>query len=134
MDMMPVPKPVAQFAASCGADVATWTRDRAGLSAFALKDGVVYHTYSAYSRGLDGLWGMYPWLDRAPKGRNESVLARVRKASCFRNQSWNLRLLHVRRGTDPLGPFRRLRASVRAIEFHSLCARNEAVSSRSSGI
>jgi predicted dithiol-disulfide oxidoreductase (DUF899 family) len=30
------------------------------------------HTYSAYSRGLDGLWGMYQWLDRAPLGRNES--------------------------------------------------------------
>jgi predicted dithiol-disulfide oxidoreductase (DUF899 family) len=72
MDMMPVPKPVAQFAASCETDVATWTRDRAGLSAFALKDGVVYHTYSTYSRGLDGLWGMYQWLDRAPKGRNET--------------------------------------------------------------
>jgi len=43
-----------------------------GLSAFALEDGVVYHTYSAYSRGLDGLWGMYQWLDRAPKGRNET--------------------------------------------------------------
>jgi predicted dithiol-disulfide oxidoreductase (DUF899 family) len=33
---------------------------------------LVYHTYSAYSRGVDGLWGMYQWLDRAPKGRNES--------------------------------------------------------------
>jgi predicted dithiol-disulfide oxidoreductase (DUF899 family) len=32
----------------------------------------VYHTYSAYARGLDGLWGMYQWLDRAPLGRNES--------------------------------------------------------------
>ena len=41
------------------------------MSAFALDDGVVYHTYSAYSRGLDGLWGMYQWLDRAPLGRNE---------------------------------------------------------------
>ena len=37
-----------------------------------LDDGVVYHTYSAYARGLDGLWGMYQWLDRAPRGRNES--------------------------------------------------------------
>lgn len=36
-----------------------------------LDDGVIYHTYSAYSRGLDGLWGMYLWLDRAPRGRNE---------------------------------------------------------------
>jgi predicted dithiol-disulfide oxidoreductase (DUF899 family) len=29
------------------------------MSAFALEDGVVYHTYSAYARGPDGLWGMY---------------------------------------------------------------------------
>jgi predicted dithiol-disulfide oxidoreductase (DUF899 family) len=31
------------------------------------------HTYSAYTRGLDGLWGMYQWLDRAPRGRNEAM-------------------------------------------------------------
>jgi predicted dithiol-disulfide oxidoreductase (DUF899 family) len=37
-----------------------------------LEDGVVYHTYSAYTRGLDGLWSMYQWLDRAPLGRNET--------------------------------------------------------------
>src|SRR2546428_5632277 len=66
--------PVAEFAASAGTDVATYTRERPGLSAFALEDGVVYHTYSAYSRGVDGLWGMYQWLDRAPKGRNETGL------------------------------------------------------------
>jgi predicted dithiol-disulfide oxidoreductase (DUF899 family) len=42
------------------------------VSAFALDDGVVYHTYSAYERGVDGLWSMYQWLDRAPLGRNES--------------------------------------------------------------
>ena len=64
--------PVAQIAAMTGTDVATYTRDRPGLSAFALEDGVVYHTYSAYARGLDGLWGMYQWLDRAPRGRNET--------------------------------------------------------------
>jgi predicted dithiol-disulfide oxidoreductase (DUF899 family) len=64
--------PVAQMAASSGTDVATYTRERPGMSAFALDDGVVYHTYSAYARGLDALWGMYPWLDRAPKGRNEA--------------------------------------------------------------
>ena len=50
----------------------TYTRDRPGMSAFVLEDGVVYHTYSTYARGLDGLWGMYQWLDRAPKGRNET--------------------------------------------------------------
>ena len=71
MDMVPAPEPVAQFAAGCGTDVATWTRDRAGMSAFVLKDGSVYHTYSSYARGLDSLWGMYQWLDRAPRGRNE---------------------------------------------------------------
>jgi predicted dithiol-disulfide oxidoreductase (DUF899 family) len=62
------------FAASAGTDVATYTRERPGLSAFAREDGVVYHTYSAYARGVDGLWGMYQWLDRAPKGRNEQGL------------------------------------------------------------
>ena len=56
----------------CGTDTATYTRERPGMSAFALEDGVVYHTYSTYARGLDGLWGMYQWLDRAPKGRNEA--------------------------------------------------------------
>jgi predicted dithiol-disulfide oxidoreductase (DUF899 family) len=60
------------FAAMTGTDVATYTRERPGVSTFALEDGVVYHTYSAYARGLDGLWGMYQWLDRAPKGRNET--------------------------------------------------------------
>jgi predicted dithiol-disulfide oxidoreductase (DUF899 family) len=60
-----------KFAEMSGTDGPTYARERPGLSAFALEDGVVYHTYSAYSRGLDGLWGMYTWLDRAPKGRNE---------------------------------------------------------------
>jgi predicted dithiol-disulfide oxidoreductase (DUF899 family) len=59
-------------AAMTGTDVATYTRERPGMSAFTLEDGVVYHTYSAYARGLDGLWGAYQWLDRAPKGRNET--------------------------------------------------------------
>jgi predicted dithiol-disulfide oxidoreductase (DUF899 family) len=63
---------VAEVAATAGTDAETFTRQRPGMSAFALEDGVVYHTYSAYARGLDGLWGMYQWLDRAPKGRNES--------------------------------------------------------------
>ena len=64
--------PLAEFAAGAGTDWATFTREAPGMSAFALEDGVVYHTYSAYARGLDALWGMYQWLDRAPKGRNET--------------------------------------------------------------
>jgi predicted dithiol-disulfide oxidoreductase (DUF899 family) len=63
---------VSDISAQTGTDMATYTRERPGLSAFALEDGVVYHTYSAYARGLDSLWGMYQWLDRAPKGRNEN--------------------------------------------------------------
>jgi predicted dithiol-disulfide oxidoreductase (DUF899 family) len=64
--------PVAEVAATAGTDAATFIRERPGVSAFALEDGVVYHTYSAYARGVDGLWGMYQWLDRAPRGRNET--------------------------------------------------------------
>jgi len=64
--------PVEKLAAMTGTDAPTYTRERPGLSAFALEDGVVYHTYSTYARGLDGLWGMYQWLDRAPLGRNEA--------------------------------------------------------------
>jgi predicted dithiol-disulfide oxidoreductase (DUF899 family) len=63
--------PVGEIAAMTGTDVPTYTRERPGMSAFALEDGVVYHTYSTYARGLDGLWSMYQWLDRAPEGRNE---------------------------------------------------------------
>ena len=64
----------AAFAAMCGTDAATYIRERPGMSAFALEDGVVYHTYSTYGRGVDAIWGMYPWLDRSSKGRNESGL------------------------------------------------------------
>ena len=62
-----------EFASSIvGTNWETFRREGPGVSAFALDDGVVYHTYSAYARGLDGLWGMYQWLDRAPLGRNEN--------------------------------------------------------------
>jgi predicted dithiol-disulfide oxidoreductase (DUF899 family) len=63
---------VDEIAAMAGTDAATFIRERPGMSAFILKDGVVYHTYSTYARGLDGLWNMFQWLDRAPKGRNET--------------------------------------------------------------
>jgi predicted dithiol-disulfide oxidoreductase (DUF899 family) len=74
LDATPVPPPVTEFAATCGIDAATFARDRPGLSAFVREDGLIHHTYSTYARGLDGLWGMYQWLDRAPKGRNETGL------------------------------------------------------------
>ena len=64
--------PVEDNASMAGTDVATYIRERPGVSAFVIEGGVVYHTYSAYARGVDGIWGMYPWLDRAPKGRNET--------------------------------------------------------------
>jgi predicted dithiol-disulfide oxidoreductase (DUF899 family) len=79
VDMSPVleaggDSPAATFAAMVGTDLPTYLREAPGMSAFALEDGVVYHTYSAYARGVDALWGMYQWLDRAPKGRNETGL------------------------------------------------------------
>lgn len=61
-----------QNASAAGTDVSTYLREREGLSAFALEDGIIYHTYSAYARGVDAVWSMYPWLDRAPMGRNEA--------------------------------------------------------------
>jgi predicted dithiol-disulfide oxidoreductase (DUF899 family) len=64
--------PVDVIAAMAGTDAATYTRERPGMSAFVLEGGAVYHAYSTYARGLDGLWGMYQWLDHAPKGRNET--------------------------------------------------------------
>jgi predicted dithiol-disulfide oxidoreductase (DUF899 family) len=64
----------AQIASTTGTDWPTFTRQAPGMSAFALdpSTGIVYHTYSAFARGLDSLWGVYQWLDRAPLGRNES--------------------------------------------------------------
>jgi predicted dithiol-disulfide oxidoreductase (DUF899 family) len=51
-----------------------------GMSAFALDDdGAVHRTYSAYSRGIDALWNMWQWLDRAPLGRNEGDLSWFRR-------------------------------------------------------
>ena len=61
-----------KFAAASGVDGRTYLRELPGMSAFVLEDGAVYHTYSSYARGLDGLWGAYQWLDRAPRGRNEN--------------------------------------------------------------
>jgi predicted dithiol-disulfide oxidoreductase (DUF899 family) len=58
-------------AAMCGVDLRTYLKELPGMSSFVLEDGDIYHSYSAYARGLDGLWGAYQWLDRAPLGRNE---------------------------------------------------------------
>jgi predicted dithiol-disulfide oxidoreductase (DUF899 family) len=65
---------LTEIAAMTGTDAAGYTRQAPGMSAFALEEGVIYHTYSAFQRGVDSLWGMYQWLDRAPKGRNESSI------------------------------------------------------------
>ena len=71
---MTIPRARIASASGTSTDAATYTRQGPGMSAFALEDGVVYHTYSAYARGLDAMWGMYTWLDRAPKGRNETSI------------------------------------------------------------
>jgi predicted dithiol-disulfide oxidoreductase (DUF899 family) len=56
-----------------------WSGEQPGMSAFALDDGAVYHTYSAYARGFDALWTMWQWLDRTPIGRNEGDMAWFRR-------------------------------------------------------
>ncbi len=58
MDEAEAPEVVVRLAATTGTDAATYARERPGMSAFVLEDGVVYHTYSTYARGLDALWGM----------------------------------------------------------------------------
>jgi predicted dithiol-disulfide oxidoreductase (DUF899 family) len=75
MDARPALEPVAQLAAMTGTDAPTYSRERPAMSAFVLEDGVVYHTYFTSARGWDGLdplWGMFQWLDYAPRGRNET--------------------------------------------------------------
>jgi predicted dithiol-disulfide oxidoreductase (DUF899 family) len=71
-DAIPDPPPRNPHSEACGTDLRTYLRDRPGMSAFVLEGGAVYHTYSTYARGLDGLWGMFQWLDRAPRGRNQN--------------------------------------------------------------
>ena len=86
IDAAQLPPIVHQFAAACGTEAATYVRDRPGMSAFVLENGVVYHSYSTYARGLDGLWGMYQWLDRAPLGRNEAAGAWWRRHDEYSGQ------------------------------------------------
>jgi predicted dithiol-disulfide oxidoreductase (DUF899 family) len=64
-------EPIVKQAEATGTDPAGYMTEAPGMSAFALENGGVFHTYSAYARGLDVLMGYYQWLDRAPKGRNE---------------------------------------------------------------
>jgi predicted dithiol-disulfide oxidoreductase (DUF899 family) len=67
------PPPVLrQMATETGTDVAGYLSEAPGLSAFAMEDGTVFHTYSTYARGLEFLMGFYPMLDRVPKGRDEA--------------------------------------------------------------
>jgi predicted dithiol-disulfide oxidoreductase (DUF899 family) len=67
-----VPPTLNQIAEACGTDAEGFMTEQPGLSAFALSDGLVYHTYSTYMRGLEVLMGYYPLLDRVPKGRDET--------------------------------------------------------------
>src|SRR5437660_11110089 len=61
-------------------DVVTYSRERPGMSAFVLEDGVVYHTYSSYSHGADALWGRCSGSTGRPRGAKS--FAGSRNASC----------------------------------------------------
>lgn len=69
LDLLGREKELYNFAA-----VAQPPEEAPGISSFALRDSEVFHTYSAYSRGLDPLNGAYQLLDLVPKGRDEDGL------------------------------------------------------------
>jgi len=64
-----------------------------GLSAFALEDGVVYHTYSCYDRGTDVLSATWQLLDRKPNGRGDDpagLAAPTRRIRMIERSAMNL--------------------------------------------
>jgi predicted dithiol-disulfide oxidoreductase (DUF899 family) len=65
------PPVISEVAAACGTNPAGYMTEGPGLSAFALSDSVVHHTYATTARGLEPVMGYYSLLDRAPMGRNE---------------------------------------------------------------
>lgn len=64
-------------------DPASPPSDMHGMSAFATQDGAVFHTYSTYARGVDAIWNMWQWLDRAPGGRNEGDMSWFRRHDTY---------------------------------------------------
>jgi len=64
---------LAAITASVGTGWPTYRKEGLSLSAFALEDGVIYHTYSSFERGVDAISGMYPWPDHAPLGRTGRI-------------------------------------------------------------
>jgi predicted dithiol-disulfide oxidoreductase (DUF899 family) len=65
------PPIVDRNAQASGTDAVGYLTEGQGISAFALEEGAVYHTYSTGARGVEFLMGYYGILDRAPKGRDE---------------------------------------------------------------
>ena len=66
-----IPPIVSKLAAACGTDPGGYVTEAPVFNAFALDDGVVYHTYATTARGLEFMMGYYGFLDRAPRGRDE---------------------------------------------------------------
>ncbi len=62
---------------------------REGIGAFALQNGMVHHTYSAYNRGVEAFLGTYQYLDLAPAGRNEDAFE-YPQASWRRHDEYSL--------------------------------------------
>ena len=67
------PPEFVSWAATTGTDPSTYLREREGMSAFVLQDGVVYHSYSSYSRGTDAIWGMYAGWTARRKGATRAA-------------------------------------------------------------
>ncbi len=71
LDEAALPPIVAQNAAATGTDVPGYLSESPAMSAFTLRDGTVYQTYTTAGRGVEFLMPYYPILDRMPKGRDE---------------------------------------------------------------
>jgi predicted dithiol-disulfide oxidoreductase (DUF899 family) len=71
----------AKGAAMTGTDVITYAREKPGMSTFVLEDGVVYHAYSAYARGLDT-----SGLTAPPRGATRTAIGGAATTSTARAQ------------------------------------------------
>jgi predicted dithiol-disulfide oxidoreductase (DUF899 family) len=67
------PSPVMEkIAEQCGTDAAGFIAEGPALTVFARENGTVYQTYATGTRGLEFMMGYYGYLDRVPKGRDET--------------------------------------------------------------
>lgn len=65
-----------------------WSGEMPGISVFLRRDEEIYHTYSAYARGLEQLVGTLLYLDLTPFGRQEFWEAPEGRANAKAGSWW----------------------------------------------